>query len=125
MGNTLKVLLSIILQALMGYFLALYVIHLFETPDRFQPLIAAGFNVLGVWGMGFFLEGLNNHLEGIHLLARLIASVFCAFIGVIILFIFGTTHWMEIPIMPLIGALIGYHFIFFIKVRRNGESEPE
>lgn len=125
MGNTIKILLSLILQTLMGYFLALYLIHLLETPDRYQPLIAAGCNVLGVWGMGFFLQGLNNHLEGIHLGARLIASVFCAFIGVITLFIIGTTHWMEIPIMPLLGALIGYHFIFFIKVRKNGGNRSD
>ncbi len=121
MGKTLKVLLSLLLQTLMGYFIALYFIHLLDTPDRYQPLLAAGCNVAGVWGMGFFLEGLNNHLKGIHIIARLVASAFGAFVGVMILFVIGTTHWMEIPIMPLLGALMGYHFIFFIRTKDSPE----
>lgn len=123
MENSLKVLLSLVLQALVGYFLALYVIYLFETPEEYQTLVASGCNALGVWGMGFFLGGLNNHLKDIHIIARLIASVFGAFCGMILVFLVGSTHWLEVPVIPLLGALIGYHFIFFIKVRKKNKAD--
>lgn len=118
MGNTLKIVVSILLQAGVGYFLALYINYLMGVPDRFFEIVAAGGNAFGVWIMGFFLSGLNNHLQGIHLGARFIATTFGAFIGSIIVFLFGSTHWLEIPLIPLVLSLIGYHFIFFIKVRK-------
>ena len=121
MGNFLKVLLSLIMQSLMGYLLALYVIHLLDTPEEYQALLAGACNVIGIWGMGFFLEGLNNHLEGIHIIARFFAALFGAFIGVIIVAVFGSTHWLEIPIIPLVLALMGYHFIFFIRTKDSPE----
>lgn len=115
MGKSLKILISLVLQALLGYFFALYVIHLFEPPEQFNGLVAAVCNTFGVWSMGYFLERINDHLKGIHIVARFFAAAFGAFIGLIVVFIFGSTHWLEIPLIPLLGALMGYHFIFFIK----------
>lgn len=123
MTGSLKVLVSLLLQALIGYFLALFIIHTIEIPERYQILIASACNVLGVWGMGFFLEGLNHHLKGIHIVARFFAALFGAFCGMILVFLVGSTHWLDIPIIPLLGALIGYHFIFFIKVNRKIEND--
>jgi ABC-type thiamin/hydroxymethylpyrimidine transport system permease subunit len=117
MESFVKVLISIILQAFVGYFLALYVIYIFETPQDYQEMVASLLNAIGIWSMGFFLSGLNNHLEGIHIIARLVAALFGAFIGSIIVYLLGSTHWLEIPLIPIVLSLIGYHFIFFIKAR--------
>src|SRR5215469_67568 len=109
--NTLKSIVTIIFQLLVGYALAFGIVLLTQATNGWEAAGSGIGSIVGVWLVGSLSHAMQSSLKIGRALTLFIGTLLGGLAGTLIIVVLGTTTlaFVGLFFIPLLGALIGYY----------------
>ncbi len=109
--NTLKIIVTIIFQLLVGYVLGFGIMLLTQASNGWEAIAAGIGSIIGVWVVGAVASALQSEFKVGRALTIFIGTLLGGIAGTLIIVVLGklVLGLIVLFLVPLLGALAGYY----------------